>query len=97
MKFGEWQDRRENESDNRGICRSYCLCDCRHDANGCFLEAVGNVKWILGGKMREIWNEYAEMLLGMIGAAAVTGIVMKLVQQGGSIYEILLSFSQSIC
>ncbi len=47
--------------------------------------------------MREIWNEYAEMLLGMIGAAAVTGIVMKLVQQGGSIYEILLSFSQSIC
>lgn len=47
--------------------------------------------------MRGIWNEYAEILIGAFAATAITGMVLKFVLQGGSLYEFLLQFSQNIC
>ncbi len=47
--------------------------------------------------MRTIWNEYGEMILGVVGAAVITGVTIGMLLPGGSIYEILVAFSQSIC
>lgn len=47
--------------------------------------------------MRAFWNEYGEMILGFVGAVSVTGVTLSLLIPEGSVYEVLLAFSRSIC
>lgn len=47
--------------------------------------------------MRILWNEYAGMILGIVGAVAVMGAIVSLLLPEGSIYEALMTFSKSIC
>lgn len=47
--------------------------------------------------MRNIWNEYGGVVLGVTGAAAITGLVMHFLLPAGDIYKVILTFSQSIC
>ena len=47
--------------------------------------------------MRTIWNEYGGMVLGVAGAAAVIKITLGTLLSGGSIYEIIMTFSCGIC
>ena len=47
--------------------------------------------------MRTIWNEYGETILGVVGAAVITGVTISMVLPKGSIYEIVMAFSNSIC
>ena len=47
--------------------------------------------------MKILWNEYAGMVIGIVGAVAVTGIVVSLMAPEGSIYQVIESFSGSIC
>lgn len=99
MRFVEWQDRRKYESDNGGICRNGNLCDCRLNDGGSILAVVNKSKWILRrrGKMRTLWNEYGGVILGITGAVAITGVVVCMLLPKGSIYEIMMAFSRSIC
>lgn len=47
--------------------------------------------------MRTIWNEYGGTILGVVGAAVITGVTVSMLLPEGSIYEILMTFSKSIC
>lgn len=47
--------------------------------------------------MRNIWNEYGEMILGVMGAGIITGIVIHMFLPAGNIYEVITAFSRSIC
>ena len=47
--------------------------------------------------MRNIWNEYGGVILGVTGIVAITGIVMRLLLPAGEIYKVILAFSKSIC
>lgn len=47
--------------------------------------------------MKNVWNEYGGVVLGVTGIVAITGIVMRLLLPSGEIYKVILAFSQSIC
>lgn len=47
--------------------------------------------------MRTIWNEYGGMIMGFVGAVAVTGVTLSLLLPEGSVYQVLQAFSTSIC
>ncbi|WP_158024906.1 hypothetical protein [Roseburia sp. 499] len=47
--------------------------------------------------MRTLWNEYGGVILGITGAVAITGVVVCMLLPKGSIYEIMMAFSRSIC
>ena len=61
-----------------------------HDALVPFAE-----RWII--TMKNVWNEYGGVVLGVTGIVAITGIVMRLLLPAGEIYKVILAFSQSIC
>lgn len=47
--------------------------------------------------MRTIWNEYGGTILGVVGAAVITGVTACMLLPEGSIYKIIMAFSKSIC
>lgn len=47
--------------------------------------------------MRNIWNEYGGVVLGVTGVVAITGFIIHLLLPAGDIYKVIVAFSQSIC
>jgi len=81
-----------------GIYRNGNLCDCGINDSRSVLAGVRTIEWILRrNKMRTIWNEYGGTILGVVGAAVITGVTACMLLPEGSIYKIIMAFSQSIC
>lgn len=47
--------------------------------------------------MREIIEEHAGMAVGGVAAMAILGMAVEFVLGGAGLYEIIYSFSRSIC
>ncbi|MCI8483447.1 MAG: hypothetical protein HFH41_03795 [Lachnospiraceae bacterium] len=47
--------------------------------------------------MREIIEEYANVIVGGTAAAVISGLMAEFFLGGSGFYEIVMNFSQSIC